>query len=141
MPGERLVQMMHDMSKNPPSQETDVVIGVVTSTSPLKVKLDKIELTESFLILGALVQETIINIPALTSSYRDDNKHNHVIPAHVTGLDASETHTHPIAAWATEDALQNIRLWRGLIVGDVVYMIRCSFGQKYYILQRKEGIT
>lgn len=144
MPGERLVQIMQQLSKKPDSEETDVITGVVTSVSPLKIKLDKIELTEEFLILGALVQETKINIPAMTVEYRTDSNHEHVIPStntEVALVGSPYQHTHVISAWATEDALPTICLWRGLKVGDIVYMIRCAFAQKYYVLQRKEGIT
>lgn len=137
MPGERLVQAMQRAAEKPSSMETDVLLGIVTSVSPLKVKLDKIELTESFLILGALAKETTIKIPV-----RDANNHTHVIPAWTTGeaLSTEHPHTHAIPEQTTNAALPDILLWRGLKVGDSVYMLRCGFAQKYFILQRKEGI-
>lgn len=93
----RLVKAMQKASKTPENEKVDLITGTVTSVSPLKIKTDKIELTETFLILGALCKVTTVS--------------------------------------------PDILLWRGLQVGDEVYMIRFSEGQKYYVLQRKEGIT
>lgn len=104
----RLVKAMQKASQTSENEKVDMITGTVTSISPLKIKTDKIELTETFLVLGALCKSTTIKIPE-----RD----------------------------ATEVALPDILLWRGLQVGDKVYMIRFSEGQKYYVLQRKEGIT
>lgn len=36
---------------------------------------------------------------------------------------------------------QQTSMWRGLNEGDKVMMIKLARGQKYYILQRKEGVT
>jgi len=104
----RLVKAIQRAAKIPENEKVDLVTGTVTSVNPLKIKIGKIELTESFLVVGALCKATTIKIPK-----RD----------------------------ASEDALPDILLWRGLQVGDEVYMIRFSDGQKYYVLQRKEGIT
>lgn len=93
----RLVKAMQRASKTPENEKVDLITGTVTSVSPLKIKTDKLELTETFLILGALCRVAI--------------------------------------------ASPDILLWRGLQVGDEVYMIKFSKGQKYYVLQRKEGIT
>lgn len=93
----RLVKAMQRASKTPENEQVDLITGTVTSISPLKIKTDKLELTETFLILGALCKVATVS--------------------------------------------PDILLWRGLQVGDEVYMIKFSKGQKYYILQRKEGIT
>ena len=89
--GHRLAKMMRDAGRTPQNEVVDIVEGEVTSVSPLKVKVDNRELTESFLILGALCKQT--------------------------------------------------SMWRGLNAGDKVMMIKLARGQKYYILQRKEGVT
>ena len=89
--GHRLAKMMRDAGRTPQNEVVDIVEGEVTSVSPLKVKVDNRELTESFLILGTLCQQT--------------------------------------------------SMWRGLNAGDKVMMIKLARGQKYYILQRKEGVT
>ena len=89
--GHRLAQMMREAGRTPQNEVVDIVEGEVISVSPLKVKVDNRELTESFLILGALCQQT--------------------------------------------------SMWRGLNSGDKVMMIKLARGQKYYILQRKEGVT
>ena len=88
--GHRLAKMMRDAGRTPQNEVVDIVEGEVTSVSPLKVKVDNRELTESFLILGTLCQQT--------------------------------------------------SMWRGLNAGDKVMMIKLARGQKYYILQRKEGV-
>ena len=98
--------------------------------------IGKIELTESFLVVGALCKATTIKIPK-----RDTYTHKHKILEHTTEPAGPDLHTHVINEFYSEDALPDILLWRGLQVGDEVYMIRFSDGQKYYVLQRKEGIT
>lgn len=89
--GHRLAKMMREAGRTPQNEVVDIVEGEVTSVSPLKVKVDNRELTEAFLILGALCQQT--------------------------------------------------SMWRGLNEGDKVMMIKLARGQKYYIIQRKEGVT
>ena len=88
--GHRLAQMMREAGRTPQNEVVDIVEGEVISVSPLKVKVDNRELTESFLILGTLCQQT--------------------------------------------------SMWRGLNAGDKVMMIKLARGQKYYIIQRKEGV-
>lgn len=132
----RLVRAMQVAALRPDNEKLDIVMGTVTSVEPLKVKTDKLELTETFLVVGALCQPTTIKIPT-----RDENKHKHKIPAHSTQSAGNPSHTHSISELLSEEALPDIVLWRGLEVGDEVYMLRFSEGQKYYILQRKEGIT
>ena len=135
----RLVKAMQKASKPKENDIVDIVIGTVTSVSPLKIKTDKLELTESFLILGALCKETKIKVPAANNS-----SHRHKVPEHTTesaSVGDNGSHTHTISELFTEYSMPDILLWRGLKVGDVVYMIRCCEGQKYYVLQRKEGVV
>lgn len=114
----RLVNAMRKAAKPREDEIVDVVMGTVTSIKPLKIKVDKLELTESFLILGALCKAATIKIPKNLESADS-------IPDNAN----------------SEDFFVDVKLWRGLKVGDDVHMIRCSRGQKYYVLQRKEGIV
>ena len=115
---------------------TECVYGEVTSDKPLKIKVDnKFELDETFLILGQNVRETWIKIPE-----NDKFKHKHVIPAWQTDPGGSGPHTHTISTWNTEEALPDIKLWRGLKTGDKVLMLRVKQGQLYYVLERVEGV-
>ena len=98
--GHRLVQAMRKAAQPPQNEIVDIVVGEVTSVKPLKVKIENRELTESFLILGALCKETSIR---------------------------------------THDDI-DVVLWRGLRVGDRVFMLKVGRGQKYYIIQRQEGV-
>lgn len=138
----RLVEAMRRAAKPKENDIVDIVVGTVTSIAPLKIRIDKLELTESFLILGVLCKETTIKIPN-----SDTLSHTHVIPSVSTqsaGNSVSSTHSHTVSQFATEPSngsFPDILLWRGLQVGDDVYMIRCGQGQKYYVLQRKEGIV
>lgn len=93
--GHRLAQLMREAGKPPQNEVVDIVIGEVTSIKPLRVRIEKRELTESFLIVGALCKET--------TNY-------------------------------------GIKLWRGLRVGDRVLMLKVGRGQRYYIIQREEGV-
>jgi hypothetical protein len=118
----------------------DIVIGSVTSVSPLKVRVENRELTESFLILGALCKETHIY-----TDYIKKHDHYHVIPTATTAQGGEkEPHSHEIRVRDTDPATPHgddydIMLWRGLRVGDRVLMLKVGRGQKYYIMQREEG--
>ena len=106
----RLVRAMQIAGSPKENQMSDLIVGTVLSVSPLIIKTDKLELTQSFLILSALCKESKIKVPV------------------------------SINGTTNETILSDVTLWRGLRVGDVVYMLRCRAGQKYYVLQRKEGI-
>jgi hypothetical protein len=113
---------MRQAGKAPQNEIVDIVIGEVTSVYPLRVKIENRELTESFLIVGALCQEKRISGYAFT------------IPEH----------THEMGNEITEPSKStptDVLLWRGLWVGDKVLMLKVGRGQKYYILQREEGVT
>lgn len=117
----RLVQAMRQAGKTPQNEIVDIVIGQVTSVKPLKVKVENRELTESFLILGALCKETHIY-------------ENNII---------RYNHTHPCSPGNTglpTGGDFDILLWRGLRIGDKVLMLKVGRGQKYYIIQREEGV-
>lgn len=137
--GHRLAQLMREAGRTPQNEVVDIVLGEVTSVDPLKVKVESRELTESFLILGALCKETHI--------YTDNIKkldHRHVIPAASTASAGTDAHSHSIQARNTnpispQDGDYDIMLWRGLEKGDKVLMLKVGRGQKYYIIQREEG--
>lgn len=132
--GKRLVDAMIKAGQQKENEVVDMVIGKVTSVKPLKVKLDKIELTESFLIVGALCTETVIK-----TSKQGSTPYVLTIPARNT--ETSNQHTHNVPAVDVKYTPPDLMLWRGLKVGDEVYMIKMARGQKYFIMQRKEGIT
>ena len=135
--GHRLAQLMREAGKTPQNEVVDIVLGEVTSIKPLKVKVENRELTESFLILGALCKETHIY-----TDYIKKHDHYHVIPT--TTTQSADAHTHSISARDTDPVKPHgdnfdIMLWRGLKVGDKVLMLKVGRGQKYYIIQRQEG--
>ena len=119
--GHRLAQLMREAGKTPQNEVVDIVVGEVTSVKPLKIKIENRELTESFLILGALCKETRIRGAAFTIPY-----HTHVVDI-VESTPSKSTPT-------------DVILWRGLIVGDRVLMLKVGRGQKYFIMQREDGI-
>lgn len=119
--GHRLTQLIREAGKTPQNEIVDIVLGEVTSIKPLKVKVENRELTETFLIVGALCKETHISGKAFT------------IPTHthtVTSVESDPSNSIP----------SDVLLWRGLIVGDKVLMLKVGRGQKYFIIQREGGI-
>lgn len=134
--GYGLVRAMRKAGQTPQNEIVDIVIGEVTSVSPLKIKIENRELTESFLIVGALCKETHI--------YTDNIKkydHKHSVPETTTR--SASNHSHGVDARDTDSPHSgnfDIMLWRGLRIGDRVLMLKVSRGQKYYILQREEGV-
>lgn len=132
--GRRLVKAMLKAGQQRESEVVDMVMGKVISVNPLKVKTDKLELTEAFLIVGALCTETVIKPSQLGIT-----PYTVTIPAHST--QPADGHSHNIQKAEVTYTPPDLMLWRGLKVGDQVYMIKMAKGQKYYIIQRKEGIT
>ena len=136
--GHKMAEMMRRAGRTPQNEVVDLVEGEVISVNPLKVKVDQRELSETFLILGALCKETHI--------YTDNiikHNHVHVVPSISTSAAGEGPHTHTVPARDTEIPKEDdfdIMLWRGLRVGDIVMMLKVARGQKYYILQRKEGV-
>lgn len=119
--GHKLAQLMRRAGQTPQNEIVDIVLGEVTSVRPLKVKVDHRELSETFLIVGALCKETRLTDLAFT------------VPAH----------THSVGdttSGETKSVPTDLLLWRGLQVGDRVLMLKVGRGQKYYILQREEGV-
>lgn len=143
--GHRLAQLMREAGRTPQNEIVDIVIGEVTSIKPLKVRVENRELTESFLIVGALCKETRIKTDAFTIP-----SHTHTIPkisteaSTVSGVaTGTGSHSHSIPATKSEESKStptDVLLWRGLKVGDKVLMLKVGRGQKYYILQREEGV-
>ena len=153
--GHRLAQQMMRAGRTPQNQIVDMVIGEVTSVDPLKVKVDNRELTESFLIVGALCKETHIynlnveklehrhRVPQVTIAGGQLDPHSHTINERTTntynGADLTDVDEHN-RSHIYHDIDFDIMLWRGLEKGDKVYMIKMARGQKYYIMQREEGV-
>lgn len=135
--GHRLAQLMRQAGRTPQNEIVDIVVGQVTSVKPLKIKIENRELTESFLILSALCKEYRIDASAFTVP-----THTHGIPSNTT--QTASNHAHTVPASATEPATStpsSVILWRGLKVGDKVEMLKVGRGQKYWVLQRQEGVT
>ena len=143
--GHRLTQLMREAGRTPQNEVVDIVVGEVTSVKPLKVKVENRELTEAFLILGALCKETHISGKAFTIP-----NHTHQIPQNSTEsspvqgvTSGTGDHTHAVPTIESEPSKStptDVLLWRGLIVGDRVLMLKVGRGQKYFILQREGGI-
>ena len=142
-------------------QETTPVLfmtGEVISISPLQIRIsNKQTLNEDELLLSATVKETWIDIPTTPTSDGSlkpeegegdgtDNifMHKHHIIGETEeandGGQGAQNHKHSIDIY-TQYALPKIRLWRGLIIGDVVRLLKIQDGQLYYVLEREEKIT
>lgn len=148
--GRRLVNAMLKAGEQKESEVVDMVIGKVLSVNPLNVKVGKLELNESFLIVGALCVETVIKtseqgmtpyvltVPGHATQSAGD--HTHSVSTGGTAQSAGG-HTHNVSPVEVSYTPPDLMLWRGLKAGDEVYMFKMAKGQKYYIMQRKEGIT
>lgn len=85
------------------------VVGHITSLSPLKINIENgLEITEDVIILSPLVKE-----------YRSDHwKHDH--------------------DGATSEDLEDVQVWRGLEVGDKVWMLKANTST-FIVLFREDG--
>lgn len=139
MSSNKILEFLYEIKKLIPKRNEipDMVYGEVVSINPLAVKIDEnLTIIEEFLILGANVKETIIKVPV-----DHDFQHLHEIDPWETEAAGEGPHKHGIPAWRTKLAHPEIMLWRGLEVNDKVRMIRVYGGQRYFILERQEGIT
>lgn len=133
----KILNVIKKSTKRNPGTVTDLVWGEVKSISPLMIKVDnRFDITEEFIILSALCQEAIIKVPTEAIT-----KHVHTVPQHTTDPGGGPVHTHTVQPIITISAMPEIRLWRGLQVGDNVRMLRINEGQSYFVLEREEGIA
>lgn len=142
MAGYKLVKIMQDAARQPSGETTDMLFGVVISLAPLQIDIGNgVVIDEKFLLLSALCKEKTIPMPAVT-----DPAHTHLIAAFTTEngrVGQTDEHNHSVTQKTTNLATTNISipdvtLWRGLIVGDKVRMLRVSKGQLFYVLEREE---
>lgn len=136
--GSKLVQTFQKIAQVPTQDQAGLVIGTVTSIEPLKIKVgEKLELSETFLVLSPFVQKVTIDVyePGATTP-----GHTHSILARSTGFGGDPSHSHSVPATETQAGMTQIVLWPGLEIGDVVFMLRMDKGQRYYVLQKQEGI-
>ena len=128
-------------------ESMNFLTGEVIEINPLRIKInERFTLDESSLLLSALVKETYIQIPEPTDLNMEDAadnifQHRHEIDAETEeASDGHGMHKHAIKIY-TKFALPRIRLWRGLLVGDVVRLLKIQGGQLYFVLEREETIT
>jgi hypothetical protein len=131
-------------------QESEPVLfqtGEVISIDPLQIKLQSnFILDETSLLLSATVKETWIDIPTTTGQEGEDGvfMHRHQVIGSTEetndGGQGASPHKHEINIY-TQFALPKIRLWRGLIVGDIVRLLKIQGGQFYFVIEREEKIT
>ena len=126
------------------------ITGEVVSINPLRIKInEKFILEENSLLLSATVKETWIDIPTTTGDEASEDggtdgvfmhRHHIVAQTELANDGQGVDHKHDIDVW-TKYSLPKIRLWRGLIVGDIVRLLKVQDGQFYFVLEREEMIT
>lgn len=124
--------------------------GEVIAINPLRIKInEKFILDENSLLLSATVKETWIDIPTTNGAEASEDggtdgvfmhRHHIVAETELANDGQGADHKHAINIYTKYD-LPKIRLWRGLIVGDVVRLLKVQDGQFYFILEREEMIT
>ena len=143
------------MSKKeyPASMAGELVLGVVSSTNPTTIMVGELRLTESFLVLSPFCIETRMRMrhrhsvaaKASSSALSEVNlEHTHSTADGSTGPSLAPynfAHTHEVPSSYTGYYEDDAFLWRGLRAGDVVWMLKCNGGQKYYVLQREGGLA
>ena len=66
MAGEKFVDIMQKIARDSAGSNsmTDILYGVVTSVSPLKIKVDnRFEISAKFLVLSSLVKKKTVTLP------------------------------------------------------------------------------
>lgn len=145
--GTRLVKTIQTITSRK-ATNGDFVMGTVIKLSPLIIQVGTMNLTENFLMLSPFCVETKINLDhshELSGSTKSTSlgSHLHSVTINSSNYATSEvnlgSHSHEVELQSA-NGLGVVTLWRGLKVGDNVLMLRGANGQKYYVLQRQEGI-
>ena len=145
--GSRLVKTIQTITSRR-ATNGDFVMGTVIKINPLIIQVGTINLTENFLMLSPFCVETKINLNhthdttgSTKSTDLGSHTHNVLIDGTIYGTTDTDlgSHTHGIEL-ESANGLGIITLWRGLKVGDNVLMLKGANGQKYYVLQRQEGL-
>lgn len=93
-------------------KSSDLIVGTVKTSKPLSVEYEGQVIPADCLVLSPFCIKTSVNL-----------SHRHSCPDGTTSVE-----------------LQLVELWRGLKPGDKVWMSSFNDSQKFYILQRKEGV-
>lgn len=145
--GSRLVKTIQTITSRR-STNGDFVMGKVINTNPLTIQVGLVKITEDFLMLSPFCVDTSINLTHThkisgTTNSTNLGSHLHSVTINSSNYATSETnlgsHSHTIQI-SDESGLGIVKLWRGLKVGDDVLMLKSANGQKYYVLQRQEGL-
>lgn len=145
--GSRLVKTIQTITSRK-ATNGDFVMGTVIKINPLIIQVGTMNLTESFLMLSPFCVETKINLNHThemsgSTKSADLGSHLHSVTISSTNYATSEvdlgSHTHEVEL-KSANGLGVVTLWRGLKVGDNVLMLKGANGQKYYVLQRQEGL-
>ena len=146
--GTRLVKTIQTITRSPVRNSTDFVLGTVMSVKPLTIIVGTTALTEKYLMLSPFCVETKINLNHThtttgNTGSTDLGSHNHSVTINSSTYATTDrdlgSHSHKIEL-TSANGLGIITLWRGLKAGDTVLMLKGMQGQKYYVLQRQEGI-
>ena len=113
MQGSKLVDIIKQSAKLPPSEIPDMLIGQVTSVSPLRVKIDnRYEIDEDFILLTSAVQDFEVEMTV----------------DHVT--EQANAHAHGYKG------IKKFKVHLALEVGEKVLALRVQNGQKFVIIDR-----
>lgn len=143
--GDRLVKCMRQAAKKTqnPSKNTDIVYGVVQSTSPLTVLVDnRLELTEESLVLSpfcfrAAFELTIDNhTHPISVDPISQQSHDHSVDAKTTSKAGGFNITPSASSGKAGGHKISVTLWDNLAKGDKLVMLRVKEGQEYLILYR-----
>lgn len=130
--GTKLIKVMDKMSKGQLGDTADFVMGTVLSISPLQIRVgDKTVLTNEFITLSPMCVEKTIDL-----------NHTHSYSG-TTGDAAPGPHNHTYGGSVDQSGPGTagvFTVWRGIIAGDLVLMLKSKGGQRYYVLQRLEGL-
>lgn len=148
--GTRLVSTIQTIAQSPANggKSTDFVMGTVMTVNPLSIKVGNLILPEDFLMVSPFCVQVQIDLThnheiSAEIKEADLGSHQHSVTVSSSTYSTTETdlgtHTHE-AEVTSSNGLGILTLWRGLQVGDNVLMLRGAGGQKYYVLQRQEGI-
>lgn len=141
---ETLLQVLQKINKNGNEAEqlSDMVIGTVTSASPLEVSIDTTQaiLKREVLLLTANVIERRVALSNHNHKFTG-LAHVHSAPGGMTsnelfGTYETESNRSSVTCYEQGVALPTNLIQRALAVGDKVLLLSVQHGQKFIILSR-----
>lgn len=139
MAGEIIAQMIAQASNNVPTDSSDLIFGKVTKVGPLEILVDeRYTITQDLMVLMSPVKERVVSFTVNDVSSSSSGSVSYVTNGSFgePGSPTSKSSATFLTGTSHSSRTIELQIFRNLIVGDKVAMIKGQKNQIYYILDR-----